>query len=118
MSERTRTKTKTREISEEEWIVAKEKFANMKASLTRVRATGASRSDTQEMMEEYVVQCEKAIKTGKKTDLPMMLQINLEQLQRARENQALAKVRSPAKAAGTDPTPSTTTSTTMIAKAS
>ena len=70
------------------------------------------------MMEEHVVQCEKAIKTGKKTDLPKTLQRKLEENQRARENQALAKASSPQKAAGTEPTPSTTRSPTMIAKAS
>ena len=64
------------------------------------------------------MQCEKAIKTGKKTDLPKTLQRKLEENQRGRENQALAKASSPQKAAGTEPTPSSTTSTSMIAKAS
>ena len=96
----------------------KENLANKKASFTRVTAPGAARRDTQEMMEEYVVQCEKAIKPGMKTDLPKTLQTKLEQLQHARENQALAKASSPPKAARTEPTPSSTTSTTIIAKAS
>ena len=37
------------------------------------------------------MQCENAIKTGKKTDLSKMLQTKLEQLQRERENAALGR---------------------------
>ena len=88
----------------------------MKASLKRMSSPGVAKNDTQEMMEEYVMQCEKAIQTGKKTDLPKRLQTKLEELQRDRENAALAKANSPPKTAETEPTPSTTTSTT-IAKA-
>ena len=62
----------------------------MKDSLARVSSSGVAKSETQEMMEEYLMQCEKAIKTGKKTDLPKLLQTKLEQLQRERENAALA----------------------------
>ena len=69
-------------------------------------------------MEEYVIQCEKAIKTGKKTDLPKTLQRKLEENQRARENQALAKASSPPKAAETEPTPSSKTSPTITTKES
>ena len=67
----------------------KEKMVNMKTSLARVSAPGAAKRDTQEMMEVYIVQCEKAITTGKKNDLPKRLQSKLEELQRARENAAL-----------------------------
>ena len=56
VSERTRKKTNSSETFEEEWIVVKEKMANMKASLLHVKAPRAARSDKQEMMEEYVVQ--------------------------------------------------------------
>ena len=69
-------------------------------------------------MEEYVVHCEKAIKTGKKTDLPKTLQTKLEEQQRALENQALAKASSQPKAAGIEPSPSLKISTTIIANAS
>ena len=69
-------------------------------------------------MEEYVAQCEKAIKTGKRTDLPKTLQTKLEENQRARENQALAKASSQEKAARTEPTSSSKISTTTIAKPS
>ena len=48
-------------------------MANMKASLKRMSSPGVVKSETQEMMEEYVMQCEKAIKTGKKTDLPQKI---------------------------------------------
>ena len=118
VSDRTQKKTNSSEILEEEWIVMKEKMANMKASLTRVSSPGAAKSETQEMMEEYIVHCEKAIKTGKKTDLPKMLQTKLEQLQRARENQALAEANRTPKVAETYPTPNTASSTVTIAKAS
>ena len=118
VSDRTQKKTNSSEILEEEWIVMKEKMANMKASLTRVSSPGAAKSETQEMMEEYIVHCEKAIKTGKKTDLPKMLQTKLEQLKRARENQALAEANRTPKVAETDPTPNTASSTVTIAKAS
>ena len=57
----------------------KEKQVNMKASLQHVKARGGARSATQEMMEEYVMQCEKAIKTGQKTDLPKTLHTKLEE---------------------------------------
>ena len=57
-------------------------MANMKTSLLHVNVTGAARNDTQEMMEEYVIRCEKAIKTGKKIDLHKMLQTKLEEFQR------------------------------------
>ena len=50
--------------------MVKEKMANMKASLTRVTSTGAAKSDTQEMMEEYVVECENPMKTGHKQIYP------------------------------------------------
>ena len=65
-------------------------------------------------MEEYLMQCEKAIQSGKKIDLPKRLQAKLEQLQRERENAALAQANSPPKAAETEPTPSSTTSTTIV----
>ena len=73
----------------------KEKMANMKTSLARVSSPGAAKSETREMMEEYVMQCEKANKTVKKNDLPKRLQSKLEELQRARENAALAQANSP-----------------------
>ena len=67
------------------------------------------------MMDKYLMQCEKAIKTRKKTK---MLKAKLEQLQRERENAALAQANSPTKAANTEPTPGTSTTSTTIAKAS
>ena len=87
--------------------------------LMRVRAPGAARSDTQEMTEEYVAQWEKAIKTGKKADLPQTLKTKLEDQRRAREKQALGKATNPTKTAGTEHTPSnkTFTSTRINAKA-
>ena len=70
------------------------------------------------MMAEYVMQCEKAIKTDKITNLSKILQTKLEQLQRVRGKRALGQTNSPRKAAETEPTASTTTSTVTIAKAS
>ena len=93
-------------------------MANMKTSLARVTAPAAAKSETQEMMEEYVMQCEKAIKNGKTIHLPKTLQSRLEENPRERENRTLAQANSPPKAAETEPTPSTTTSTVTIAKAS
>ena len=69
----------------------KEKLANMKASFTSLAAHGASIGDPREMMEEYVVHCEQAIKTSKKNDFPKRLETKLEENQHARDNQALAK---------------------------
>ena len=77
VSERTRKKTNASEIFEEDWIVVTEKIAIMKASLGRVTAPGVAKSETQEMMEEYVMQYEKVIKTGKMNDLPKRLQTKL-----------------------------------------
>ena len=50
----------------------------MKASLARVSSPGVAKSETPEMKEEYVMQWENAIKTGKKNDLPKRLQGKLE----------------------------------------
>ena len=61
VSERTRKKTNASEILEEDWIVVKEKMANLTTSLARVSSPGAAKSETQEMMEEYEMQCEKPI---------------------------------------------------------
>ena len=69
-------------------------------------------------MEEYVKQCEKAMQTGKKADLPKVLQSQLQDVQRGMENRGLE---------GTDPTESggtkiyigcseCTTTTTTFAK--
>ena len=66
------------------------------------------------MMEEYVIQCAKAIKAGKKNDLPKRLQTQLEELQRAREKAALALSNSAPKVAETERTHSSTTSTTIV----
>ena len=90
----------------------------MKNSLKRMGSPGVAKNDTQEVMEEYIMQCEKAIQTGKKTDLPKRLQAKLEELQRERENAALAQANSPPRSAEIEPTPSTTISTITIAKAS
>ena len=118
VSELTRKKTNASEILKEDRIVVKEKMANRKTSLAPVSSPRVAKSETQEMMEEYVMQCEKAIKTGKKTYLPKMLQTKLEQLQRERENAALAHANRPPKVTETEPTPSPKTSTVTIAKES
>ena len=86
-------------------------------------STRRCESTTQEVMEEYVAQCEKAIKTAKTANLPKTLLAKLQDPQGERENQAFQKSSSPQKTGGTEPTPSTKTSaasttTTTIAKAS
>ena len=74
-------------------------------------------------MEDYIVQCEKAMQTGKREDLPKYLQTKLNDLKRERENAALKKTASPPKTTETVPTQNIKearayTSTTTIAKTS
>ena len=77
-----------------------------------------------ETMGSYIVQCEKARQTGKRDDLPKYVQTELAEQKRERENKALEKATSPAKAPETGtPTPTVTiasaaTSTSTIAVAS
>ena len=82
------------------------------------------KNEIEEMMEDYVTQCRKAMQRGKGGDLPKYLQRELAEQKRERENKALEKATSPAKAPETGtPTPTVTiasaaTSTSTIAVAS
>ena len=75
-------------------------------------------------MEEYVKKCDKAMQTGKKTDMPKVLQSQLQEVQRGMENRALANLRSQPKVEEPKSTPNspnanTSTTTTMtLAKTS
>ena len=60
------------------------------------------------MMECYVAQCEKAMQTGKRDDLPKILQTKLALQKSDREDKALANSNSPPKSAETVPTPTVT----------
>ena len=66
VSERTRKKTNTSEISEEWCIVVRDKLAKMKDSVTHVTAQGGARRITQDVVEEYVAQCEKQLQPAKR----------------------------------------------------
>ena len=83
-----------------------------------VTAPEEARSEPKEMIEVYVVQCEKAIKTGMKTHLPRKLQTKWEEQKRAREKQALAKATNPPTMAGTEPTRSIKISSKIVNNAS
>ena len=56
VSDRTRKKTNANEITDEEWIVVRERLANVKESLTHVTVQRTMRTEAQEMMETYVAQ--------------------------------------------------------------
>ena len=70
----------------------------MKDSLAYGTVQGAAKNANQKAMDEHVSQCEKAIQTGKKADLPKAPQSKLEEL-RLHQNAAFAKASSPPKPA-------------------
>ena len=119
VSDRTRMKTNESEITEEEWKLAKAKLANVKEALAHMKVQGAAPDKNKASMEEYVQQCDKAMQTGKKTDLPEILQLQLQEEQRGMQNRALAKARTPPKVeepkctTGSNANTSTTTTTTL-----
>ena len=57
-------------------------------------------------MEDYIVQCEKAMQTGNREDLPKYLQTKLNEQTRDGENEALKKAVSRTKMAETVAKPS------------
>ena len=77
--------------------MVKERLENVRESLTYVAEKGEKRSEMQEMMERYVVHCEKAMVTGNGEDLPKMLELKLEDQKRDRQEQVLANGNSPPK---------------------
>ena len=99
MSERTRKKTNANEIADDEWIVVRTKQAELRDRLTHVHGKGVAKCEIEEMLEDYVRQCEKAMQTGKRDDLPKYFQTRLNEQKRERENEALMKTASPPKTA-------------------
>ena len=97
-------------------MVVKENLANMRERLTHVQVHGEKKNEIEEMMEEYVMQCETAMSTGKREDLPKRLIIKLDEQARDRQDKALAKAISPAKTAAETAalTPTVTTSNASI----
>ena len=85
VSDRKRRKTNTSEITEEEWMIAKEKLANLKDALAYIAVQGAAHDKYKPSMEECVPQCYKEKQTGKKADLPKILQLQMEEVQRGME---------------------------------
>ena len=122
VSDRTRKKTNGSEITEEEWKFAKVKLAKVKDALAHMTIQGGAPDKHKASMEEYVKQCDKAMQTGKKADLPKKVESHLEEAQRAMQNQALQKARTPPKVEEPKSMPdspnanTSTTTTTTIAK--
>ena len=113
MSERTRKKTNANGIRDDEWIVVKRKLAEVKERLTQVQVKGEKKSKIEDMMEELVVQCENAMKIGKREDLPKRLITKLKEQKRERENRGWRKTSSPPQTADTaTPTPSIVSAST------
>ena len=82
-------------------------MSNMPDRLTHVEVNGKKRK-IEEMIEEYVLQCEKAMTSGKR-DLPKDLIKKLDEQIRDRPDQALARTSNPRKTAETTaPTPTIT----------
>ena len=123
MSEGTRKKTNANEITDDEWTVVRRKLAEVKDRLTHVHVEGVPKGEIEEILEDYVMQCEKALKTGKREDLPKRVITNLNAQKRDKENKALEKASSPVKAGETVPMPTLTEAhssltTTTVAKPS
>ena len=53
------------------------KLAEVIVRLTHVHVKGEPKSKIEEMLEDYVMQCDKAMQTGKRDDLPKYLQTKL-----------------------------------------
>ena len=107
-----RKKTNAREIKDEEWTEIKARLVKIRERLIHLQVNGAMKSENDEIMESYVMQCEKAMKTGKREDLPKIIQMKLAEQKREK---AIAKATSPLKAAETAaPTPSVMTASTSI----
>ena len=70
--------------------MVKERLANIGEQLSHVQVQG-TKNQIEEMVTEYVVQCEKAISSGKREDLPKILITKLNEQKRVRQDQALAK---------------------------
>ena len=81
----------------------------MRERLTHVQVKGEKKIEIEEMMESYVVLCEKATSTRNREDLPKIFLTKLDEQKRETQHNALAKACSPPKtAAETAHTPSTT----------
>ena len=67
----------------------------MRDRITHVHVKGEPKVEMEEMMEEYIAKCHKAMQTGKREDLPKYLQTKLNEQKRGRENEGLKKANSP-----------------------
>ena len=116
MGERTRRKRNAIEISDNEWIVVKEKLENLRGRLTPMAVKG-EKNKIEEMMEEYVMQFEKTMSRGRREELPKGLITKLNEQAGDRQKQALAISCSPPKTAEVlGPAPHTTTATTVSSR--
>ena len=97
VSDRTRKKRNSSEITEEDWKIAKAKLASVKEAIAHLKVQGAAPDKDRASMEEYGKECVKAMQPVKKADLPTVLQSQLQEVQRAMENRALAKAKTPPK---------------------
>ena len=97
-AERTRKKTNANEITDEEWIEVKGRLANVRERLMPVNVQWET-NEIEEIMESAIMQCEKAMQTGKREDLSKYLQTKLDEEKRDRQDKALAKETSPPKVA-------------------
>ena len=73
------------------------KLGTGKDALSDTKLPGRAPDNNKESLEEYVQQCEKAMQTGKRTDLQKALQSQWEEDQRGMQNQALAMSKTPPK---------------------
>ena len=79
VSDRTRKKTNGSEITEEEWKFVKVKLSKVNDALSHTKVPGDAPDKNKESFEKYFHQCEKAMQTGKRTDLPKILQSQWEE---------------------------------------
>ena len=98
VSERKRKKTNACEISYEESTEVKGRVVNVGGQLMHVPVSGM-RNTIKKMMIEYGVQCQNAMKTGKREDLSKILQTKLNEQKREAEEKTRAKATNPGKPA-------------------
>ena len=71
----------------------------MRERLMPVQGKGEQMKEIEELIESYVILCEKGIGTCKREDLEKILQTNLHEQKCEREDKSLAKPSSPTKMA-------------------
>ena len=100
--------TTAREIKNEYTMLVKARLENRRERFRPVKVKG-KKTKIEELMEEYVMQCENSISSVLGEDLPKEMITKLDEQKRNRQDQAISKASSPLKTAKTGPTLDSTT---------